>query len=233
MENNFLSQLAGCLVRIAGYGCLLMALAGCASLNGLTRWIRPEAPPKPQPSRVVTGSTVPSGNEPVWIKPVLGKTWVGPQTADDGSFVGGHYIATVVEPGRWATQEEAELSGRSFLRTEYSQPILPEPPPENLPPRFESLPAASVASLGNQMPRQSPVSRQSQETLPSADYYEKTNEVVIRGIPSGTGAYSVQTPKGPVLLRHQGNELLVEYGGKTHRHSVAEMDSPIRIKLEP
>lgn len=67
-------------------------------------------------------------SRPVWILPVINKGWI-PARVDPktGDWVSGHYQATIVQDGYWATQEEAELSGRPYIVAGDSSPIIPTP----------------------------------------------------------------------------------------------------------
>lgn len=67
-------------------------------------------------------------SKPVWILPVINKGWVpahiDPKTGD---WLSGHYQATIVQDGYWATLEEAELAGRPYIIAGDSSPIIPKP----------------------------------------------------------------------------------------------------------
>lgn len=67
-------------------------------------------------------------SKPVWILPVINSGWK-PAKVDSrtGDWVGGHYSATVVEDGRWATLEEAELSGKPYILPGETRPVIPTP----------------------------------------------------------------------------------------------------------
>ncbi|VVM06259.1 hypothetical protein MAMC_01016 [Methylacidimicrobium cyclopophantes] len=71
-------------------------------------------------------------SKPVYMLPVINTGWakaeVDPKT---GQWVGGHYVGTVVDQGHWATLEEAELSGRPFMRADNGQMIVPNPEDAN------------------------------------------------------------------------------------------------------
>ncbi|MFH1066314.1 MAG: hypothetical protein V1746_00180 [bacterium] len=67
-------------------------------------------------------------SKPVWILPVINKGWI-PARVDPktGDWISGHYQATIVQDGYWATQEEAELSGRPYIVAGESSPVVPTP----------------------------------------------------------------------------------------------------------
>lgn len=73
------------------------------------------------------GSIAPD-SKPVWILPVINSGWK-PAKVDQktGDWVGGHYAATVVEEGKWATLEEAELSGKPYILPGQTRPVIPVP----------------------------------------------------------------------------------------------------------
>lgn len=65
-------------------------------------------------------------SKPVWILPMMSQGWVpariDPQTGD---WIGGHYQSTIIQEGHWATLEEADQSGRPYIRGGEGQPIIP------------------------------------------------------------------------------------------------------------
>jgi hypothetical protein len=67
-------------------------------------------------------------SKPVWVLPVINSGWK-PAKVDQktGDWIGGHYAATVVEDGKWATLEEAELSGKPYVLPGQTRPIIPVP----------------------------------------------------------------------------------------------------------
>lgn len=67
-------------------------------------------------------------SKPVWVLPIINKGWI-PARVDPktGDWISGHYQATIVQDGYWATQEEAELSGRPYIIAGESSPIIPTP----------------------------------------------------------------------------------------------------------
>jgi hypothetical protein len=70
--------------------------------------------------------------KPVYILPVINHGWVKAQVdPKTGQWVGGHYVGTIVDQGHWATLEEAELSGRPYMKAENGQVIVPDPVQRN------------------------------------------------------------------------------------------------------
>ncbi|MDE1171780.1 MAG: hypothetical protein PW734_11330 [Verrucomicrobium sp.] len=66
-------------------------------------------------------------SRPVYILPTINYGWNPARTNDAGEWIGGHYTATVVEEGRWATLEEAEMAGKPYIYAGDSAPITPIP----------------------------------------------------------------------------------------------------------
>ncbi len=66
--------------------------------------------------------------KPVYMLPVINTGWAKAEVdSKSGQWVGGHYVGTVVDQGHWATLEEAELSGRPYMRADNGQMIVPNP----------------------------------------------------------------------------------------------------------
>ncbi|MFZ5807246.1 MAG: hypothetical protein ACOY3I_08585 [Verrucomicrobiota bacterium] len=99
-------------------------LAGCGSTQ----------PVRVDPTVVSTSydytkpADIAAQSRPVWVLPIINKGWI-PARVDprSGDWVSGHYQATIVQDGYWATQEEAELSGRPYILAGDSTPIIPAP----------------------------------------------------------------------------------------------------------
>ncbi len=69
-------------------------------------------------------------SKPVWVLPIINKGWIPARVdPDTGDWVSGHYQATIIQDGYWATQEEAELSGRPYILAGDSVPVVPPPVP--------------------------------------------------------------------------------------------------------
>lgn len=66
--------------------------------------------------------------KPVWVLPVINQGWI-PARVDPktGDWISGHYQATIVQNGYWATQEEAERSGKPYIMAGEMTPIIPSP----------------------------------------------------------------------------------------------------------
>jgi hypothetical protein len=110
-----------------------IVLSSCASREGVEGEI-PRDPIQVGETMVQTSydysrpEGVAPDSKPVWILPVINSGWK-PAKVDSrtGDWVGGHYSATVVEDGKWATLEEAELSGKPYILPGETRPIIPTP----------------------------------------------------------------------------------------------------------
>ena len=69
---------------------------------------------------------------PVLILPKTVDGYVGESVDENGTYYGGQYISTQVEPIRWATLEEAEASGRPYIIYGDRSPVVAMPGAEGL-----------------------------------------------------------------------------------------------------
>lgn len=93
---------------------------------------------KSDPAATVTPSTLSTSydytkpddiarqSKPVWILPRTTSGWKK-AVADDasGEWRSGQYVAKIIEPGRWATLEEAELAGKPYIVPGDDKPVIP------------------------------------------------------------------------------------------------------------
>ncbi len=98
-------------------------LAGCA--GGQTPPIRVEPATLTQSYDYTRPVEAAGKSRPVYVLPNVSYGWTPAKVDDQNQWVGGHYIATVVEPGHWSTQEEAEISGRPFVHAGDGKPVVP------------------------------------------------------------------------------------------------------------
>lgn len=113
---------------IAGGGALCtFALIGCSSHERMAAV--PVDPALIQNSYDYTKPRdVHDKTKPVYMLPVINTGWAKAEVdSKTGQWVGGHYVGTVVDQGHWATLEEAELSGRPYMRADNGQMIVPNP----------------------------------------------------------------------------------------------------------
>jgi hypothetical protein len=95
--------------------CALLA-AGCAghkTRQGVS-FTKDEPPPTVQaPSNPPPRE---AGDRPVWVLPVFSTGYVaGAANQTSDVYVGPHSVTSMVEPGHWASREEAELQGKPYL----------------------------------------------------------------------------------------------------------------------
>ncbi|CAB4243566.1 conserved protein of unknown function [Methylacidimicrobium sp. AP8] len=119
------------LTVVAGTGLCTLTLIGC-STHERTAAV-PVDPALIQNSYDYTKPRdVHDKTKPVYMLPVINTGWakaeVDPKT---GQWIGGHYVGTVIDQGHWATLEEAELSGRPYMRADNGQMVVPNPPEAN------------------------------------------------------------------------------------------------------
>jgi hypothetical protein len=74
---------------------------------------------EPLPPTVQAPSSPPpreAGDRPVWVLPVFSTGYVaGAANQASDVYVGPHSVTSMVEPGHWASQEEAELQGKPYV----------------------------------------------------------------------------------------------------------------------
>lgn len=113
-----------------GWSCLF--LAGCASSGGNNHSKPPEATVTPETLSTSYDYTKPGDidrqSRPVYILPQVTGGWKKARVDDaNGEWRSGQYVARVMEPGHWATLEEAELSGKPYITPDGNRPVIPTP----------------------------------------------------------------------------------------------------------
>jgi len=139
------------------------------------------------------GSIAPD-SKPVWILPVINSGW-RPAKVDrkTGDWVGGHYAATVVEEGKWATLEEAELSGKPYILPGQTRPVIPVPLKNQSPSSTGEL---NATTLEQKLARLDKLEREGKASSPSD--VSLNNQAAIPGLPP------VKTLPSPRSPRDQG-----------------------------
>lgn len=95
--------------------------------------------------------------QPAWILPTISKGWVPAQVdPKTNQWISGHYTATVTQEGHWATLEEAELSGKPYLRSDDTAPVIPNPRRPISSNATNQGPSPSSVSVQNQLPGSAP-----------------------------------------------------------------------------
>jgi hypothetical protein len=106
--------------------CALLA-AGCAghkTRQGVS-FTKDEPPPTVQaPSNPPPCE---AGDRPVWVLPVFSTGYVaGAANQTSDVYVGPHSVTSMVEPGHWASQEEAELQGKPYVSPSSNRIVYPD-----------------------------------------------------------------------------------------------------------
>ena len=107
-----------------------LLFSGCASLSNLGK--KQEAV-RVTPETLGTSydytkpGDIDKQSKPVYILPQVTGGWKKAKVDDaNGEWHSGQYVAKVIEPGHWATLEEAELSGKPYLDPgKGNKPIIP------------------------------------------------------------------------------------------------------------
>jgi hypothetical protein len=107
--------------------CILFA-AGCAGhkVKQEGSYTKDEPPP---PTVQAPSSPPPrdAGDRPVWVLPVFSTGYVaGAANQTSDVYVGAHSVTSMVEPGHWASQEEAELQGKPYVSPSSNRIVYPE-----------------------------------------------------------------------------------------------------------
>lgn len=124
------------------------------------------------------GSIAPD-SKPVWVLPAINSGWK-PAKVDQktGDWVGGHYAATVVEDGKWATLEEAELSGKPYILPGQTRPIIPVPLKNQ---SASSTGELNATTLEQKLARLDKLERSQRSSSPSD--VSLNNQAAIPGLP--------------------------------------------------
>lgn len=108
-------------------------------------------------------------DKPAYILPIVNTGWtkarVDPKT---GQWIGGHYVGTVIDPGHWATLEEAELSGKPYLRADNGKMVVPNPAEDN-PPSQDKGVEIDLVNMKNRLEK---VESTLSDSLPPSSYRE-------------------------------------------------------------
>ena len=106
-----------CLVGVA-------AIVLCSCAHDANR-VRVDPGSVSQSYDVTKPADISSKSYPCYMLPKISWGWNPAVVNSSGEWVSGHYTATVLQEGHWATQEEAELSGRPYIRAGDSKAIVP------------------------------------------------------------------------------------------------------------
>ena len=109
------------------FALLALLAAGCASQRTKPEsFYTKEGPPTP-PMVQAPSSPPPreAGERPVWVLPVFSTGYVAGAANESDVYVGPHSVTSMVEPGHWASQEEAELQGKPYLMPSTGRIVYP------------------------------------------------------------------------------------------------------------
>jgi hypothetical protein len=118
METKPLPTLALCALLVCG-------CAGHKAKQGIS-YTKDEPPP---PTVQAPSSPPPreAGDRPVWVLPVFSTGYVaGAANQTSDVYVGPHSVTSMVEPGHWASQEEAELQGKPYVSPSSNRIVYPD-----------------------------------------------------------------------------------------------------------
>ncbi|MES2309995.1 MAG: hypothetical protein V4507_14165 [Verrucomicrobiota bacterium] len=163
-------------------------------------------------------------SKPVWILPMMSQGWI-PAKIDSqtGDWVGGHYQATIIQEGHWATLEEAEQSGRPFVRSGEGQPIVP---PLSSPCSSQGGAELDVAHLESRVTQI--------ETAQATAEAEKAkgNSVVISPQKPGTvQTLDVGGQKKLTVRYRENDEVEILYGSKQYIKKLPHPNAMLRITV--
>jgi hypothetical protein len=118
MEINLLPSLALC----------ALLATGCAGHKATQEAsYTKEAPPPPTVQAPSSPPPRNAGDRPVWVLPVFSTGYVaGAANPTSDVYVGAHSVTSMVEPGHWASQEEAELQGKPYVSPSSNRIVYPE-----------------------------------------------------------------------------------------------------------
>lgn len=108
--------------------CALLA-AGCAGhkVKQATSYTKDAPPPPPTVQAPSSPPPREAGDRPVWVLPVFSTGYVaGAANQSSDVYVGPHSVTSMVEPGHWASQEEAELQGKPYVSPSSNRIVYPE-----------------------------------------------------------------------------------------------------------
>lgn len=114
------SPVKNLLPTAAALACLPLIICGCASAKPTVKAQNSYDYTKPQ--------DIADRGKPVWVLPSINYGWQPAHVNAQGQWIGGHYTATVMSEGYWATQEEAQMAGKPFLVAGKGKPVVPQTP---------------------------------------------------------------------------------------------------------
>ena len=207
-----------------------IGLIGCTSTN-------PE-PVRIDPAAVVQGNydysppaDIDRQSKPVWILPMMTQGWI-PAKIDSqtGDWVGGHYQATIIQEGHWATLEEAEQSGRPYVRSGEGQPIIP---PLSAPGSSQGGAELDLANLESRVSQvEGGQAAQATQLAKLKESELKGKSVMIAAQKPGTVESVDLGNQRKLIVRYRENdEVEIQYGSKQYVKKLPHPNAILRITI--
>jgi hypothetical protein len=166
-------------------------------------------------------------SKPVWILPMMTQGWV-PARIDSqtGDWVGGHYQATIIQEGHWATLEEAEQSGRPYVRSGEGQPVIPP----------QSSPGSSQGGAELEMAHMESRIRQVEEAQATqasaeADRAKGASVVISPQKPGTVQTMEVGGQRKLTVRYRENDEVEIQYGSKQYVKKLPHPQAMLRITV--
>jgi hypothetical protein len=182
-------------------------------------------------------------SKPVWVLPLINQGWV-PAKVDPktGDWISGHYTASVIQDGHWATLEEAELAGRPYVIAGEGKPVVPIPTAPSGP--AQEVPATSitggeldVAALDRRVSALEQKAAEGSDPKSDAGQARPEEAIYLPGR-SNSGDYEIPletTPGSPPeklqVFYLPGNQVRIVYQGTTHEVHLDHPEDQIKIVL--
>ncbi len=169
-------------------------------------------------------------SKPVWILPMMNQGWV-PAKIDpqSGDWMGGHYQATIIQEGHWATLEEAEQSGRPYIRSGEGQPIVP---PLSTPGSSQGGAELDLAHLESRITNLEREPRESIPVPPKEESPRKGNWVEVPPQKAGTVETHEMGNQRKLIIRYRENdEVEIQYGSKQYVRKLPHSNAVLRITI--
>ena len=167
-------------------------------------------------------------SRPVWILPMMNQGWVPARIdPESGDWLGGHYQATIIQEGHWATLEEAEQSGRPYVRSGEGQPIVPPLSSSGSSQGGAELDLAHLESRLSQVEQgQAMIVNKEEEGA------KKSNAVVISSQKPGTVERLDLGNQRKLIVRYrENNEVEIQYGSKQYVQRLPHPNAMLRITV--
>lgn len=162
-------------------------------------------------------------SKPVWILPIINQGWV-PARIDPktGDWLGGHYQATIIQDGHWATLEEAEQSGRPFIRSGEGAPIIP---PLSAPGSSQGGAELDLAHLESRI-------TELEKTEVNRTSTAAPSSLTLSAQEPGTVQTLEIGPQKKLVVRYfENDEVEINYEGKQYRRKLPHSQAKLKITV--